>query len=185
MTLGHELQLPLDLHIPPNAPATSTVGEYTARMIDILRTTHDLARQHLKTYQEAEIRVHDQLRLGAPFQVGDSVWLHQELPPRGRPSKFHHPWVGPFVIITVLPNNVYRIRSLRTGQDLVVHYGRLKPGTGDFNRTNGNLIPAGEIPVAETIDIPPSHWGQWLRRQGGIVIPARFNLSTSQSPYWN
>ncbi len=71
--------------------AASTIGEYTARMINILRTTHDLARQHLKTYQEAEIRVHDQLRLGAPFQVGDSVWLHQELPPRGSPSKFYHP----------------------------------------------------------------------------------------------
>ncbi len=73
MTLGHELQLPLDLHTPPNAPAISKVGAYTARMIDILRTTHDLARQHLKTYQEAEITVHDQLRLGAPFQVDDSV----------------------------------------------------------------------------------------------------------------
>ncbi len=67
MALGHELQLPLDLHTPPNAPATSTVGEYTARIIGILRTTHDLARQHLKTYQEAEIRVHDQLRLGGTF----------------------------------------------------------------------------------------------------------------------
>ncbi len=57
----------------------------------------------------------------------------------------------------MLPNNVYRIRSLRTGQELVVHYGRLKPGTGDFNRTNVNLIFAGEIPVAETIDITTSH----------------------------
>ncbi len=86
MTLGHELQLPLDLHTPPNAPATSTVGEYTARMIDILRTTHDLARQHLKTYQEAEIRVHDQLRLGTPFKVGDSVWLTKNYHHEGAPA---------------------------------------------------------------------------------------------------
>ncbi len=57
----------------------------------------------------------------------------------------------------MLPNNVYRIRSLRTGQDLVAHYGRLKPETGDVNRTNVNLIPAGQIAVAETMDITTSH----------------------------
>ncbi len=99
-------------------PTASTPGEYAERMIDILRTTHDLARQHLRTYLEAEIRVHDQQRLGAPYQPGDLAWLHQEFPPRGLSSKFHRPWVGPFVITVILPNNVYRIRSLRTGQDL-------------------------------------------------------------------
>ncbi len=65
--------------------------------------------------------------------------------------------IPPSVITTVLPNNEYRIRSLRTGQDLVVHYGRLKPETGDYNCTNVDLIPAGEILAAETTDITSSH----------------------------
>ncbi len=72
LTLGRELQVPLDFYTTPNAPAPSTVGEHAARMIDILRTTHDLARQHLKTYEESETRVNDPLRLEKPSQVGDS-----------------------------------------------------------------------------------------------------------------
>ncbi len=49
MTLGRELQLPLDFYTTQNAPTPSTVGEYAVRMIDILRATHDLARQDLMT----------------------------------------------------------------------------------------------------------------------------------------
>ncbi len=46
-------------------------------MFDTLRTTHDLAGQHLCAYQDAVIRVHDQQRLGAPYQTLDTVWLNQ------------------------------------------------------------------------------------------------------------
>ncbi len=54
--------------------------------------------------------------------------------------------MGPFVITTVLPNNVYHIHSLRMGHDLVVHYGRLKTVTEDYNLTNVDLIPTDDIP---------------------------------------
>ncbi len=53
------------------------------------------------TYEEAEIRAHDQLGLEETFHVGKSARLHGH---------------------AVLPLNVYRIRSLRTSEGLVVLY---------------------------------------------------------------
>ncbi len=35
---------------------------------------------------------------------------------------------------------VYRIRRLRIGQNLVVQYGRVKAGTGNYNCTNVERI---------------------------------------------
>ncbi len=65
--------------------------------------------------------------------------------------------MGPFFITAVLPNNTYHIRSLRASQDLVVHYGRPKPGIGNYNRSNINLIPADDIPITGTVDITTNH----------------------------
>ncbi len=56
-----------------------------------------------------------------------------------------------------MPYYVYRIRRLRIGQNLVVQYGRFKPGTGDYNCTNVERIRADEIPVAKTIEVTTSH----------------------------
>ncbi len=61
---GNELPLPIDLHLSRKRQPSPTLRDY---VFYTLRTTHDLARQRLRAYQEAEIRVHDQQRLGAPY----------------------------------------------------------------------------------------------------------------------
>ncbi len=53
----------------------------------------------------------------------DMDWLNQAFPRRGQSFKFDLQWMGPFVITSIMPDNVYRISTLRTGQNLVAFIG--------------------------------------------------------------
>ena len=49
-------------------------------------------------------------------------------------KKFHRPWQGPFTVVKVIDNFVYRIRkNAAPHKRLVVHYNRLKPCHPPFN----------------------------------------------------
>ena len=50
-----------------------------------------------------------------PFAVGDRVWLHSPVVPRGKSRKLHHPWTGPWQVVKRLSDAVYRLQS-QTGR---------------------------------------------------------------------
>ena len=72
--------------------------------------------------------VYDRKIEGEPYHVGDQVWLYSPAVPRGHSRKFHKPWMGPFKIVKVMNEMVYRIQYVNQPRKLiVVHFNRLKP----------------------------------------------------------
>ena len=67
---------------------------------------------------------------GAPFEVGDLVWLwHPAIPRKYRYcAKFHRVWQGPHVIVKRISDSTYRIQSHKNKRlRQVVHFDCLKP----------------------------------------------------------
>ena len=89
---------------------------------------YSIARQRTGEKQEHQKEFHDNRVHGRFYQVGDKVWLHSPVIPRGHPKKLLHPWTGPWQIIKRLSDAVYRIQGTSGHwKRLVVHFDRLKP----------------------------------------------------------
>ena len=91
---------------------------------------HEFARQNLKKTAVCQKRNYDKKLAGKPFQVGDSVWLHQVRRKKGRNPKLDCPWEGPYLVTAVLSDVVYRIQRTQRARPKVVHSDRLKPYLG-------------------------------------------------------
>ena len=77
--------------------------------------------------QQRQKELYDKNKTGSPLKIGDKVWLHSTVVPRGKSHKFHCPWSGPFVIVKILSDVVYRIQDVqRPRRRHVVHFDRLK-----------------------------------------------------------
>ena len=78
---------------------------------------------------ERQKELYDRRVHGDEYQVGDLVWLHNPVIPKGAKRKLHCPWTGPFKVVKKLSTVVYRIQETRPNKRkcLVVHFDRLKP----------------------------------------------------------
>ena len=82
------------------------------------------------------------------------VWLNMPFVPKGASRKLFRPWQGPFRIIKVITDLVYRVErtlphSVRK-QRFVVHFARLKPFHGE------TATPETPPPQTSTPKTPPS-----------------------------
>lgn len=65
------------------------------------------------------------------FEPGDRVWLHHSAVGKGLSRKFHHQWIGPYVILNRLGRVNYHIKpEIGKGRAKVVHLNRLKSVKG-------------------------------------------------------
>ena len=105
-----------------------------------------------------DVKVH-----GAPYQVGDWVWLHSPAVLRGQCRKLHHPWTGPFKVVECIGECYYRIKSKNGKIITVVHFDRLKSFvSGTRNETyqgtppdnpDENEAPLEFAPVGSNIEV--------------------------------
>ena len=130
LMLGREVEVPLDVitETSPDAPPLKT--DYAQAVQKRLASAHDLARRHLNKAAIRQKRNYDKRLSGRPFAVGDSVWLHLVRRKKGRNAKLDCPWQGPYLVISVLSDVVYRVQKSKNAKPKVVHSDRLKPYLG-------------------------------------------------------
>ena len=128
LMFGREARLPIDLMFPPpEAQNDSTPSKYAAELRIRLEQAYHSVRQHMSLRQQRQKELYDKNKTGSPLKIGDKVWLHSTVVPRGKSRKFHCPWSGPFVIVKILSDVVYRIQDVqRPRRRHVVHFDRLK-----------------------------------------------------------
>ena len=118
--LGRELRLPDDLvyEITPSQPVPRIT--YILEAQEHLREAHDYLRK-----QELAVRLEDSEE--PPLYIkGDLVWLVSKRKYGSLISRKLQPeFIGPYKIIAVWPNHVYRVE--KNGQSSVEHESRLKP----------------------------------------------------------
>ena len=113
---------------PPDAPPLQT--DYAQAAQKRLGTANDLAREHLNKAAIRQKRNYDKWLVGKPYTIGDSVWLHNVRRKKRRNGKLGCPWEGPYLVISVLPDVVYRIQKSAKAKPNVIHADRLKPYLG-------------------------------------------------------
>ena len=142
---GRQVNLPVDLMYGSTPHEACTLGDYAHTLQNNLTEAYVLARRKGITEHNRQKALYDVKVHGAPYQVGDWVWLHSPAVPRGQCRKLHHPWTGPFKVIECIGECDYKIKSKNGKMIRVVHFDRLKPfvpGT----RTETFLGPPPENP---------------------------------------
>ena len=142
---GRQVNLPVDLMYGSTPHEACTLGDYAHTLRNNLTEAYVLARRKGITEHNRQKALYDVKVHGAPYQVGDWVWLHSPAVPRGQCRKLHHPWTGPFKVIECIGECDYKIKSKNGKMIRVVHFDRLKPfvpGT----RTETFLGPPPENP---------------------------------------
>ncbi|KAM7313162.1 hypothetical protein ISCGN_003051 [Ixodes scapularis] len=107
--------------------STSSYEQHASRLLTTLQRARDHAIVNDMKAKDAQKRHYDSTAREEGYEPGDRVLLHSPAVPRGQSSKLYLPWLGPYVVLKKLPNNVYRIQE-ETGKRKrrVVHPNRLK-----------------------------------------------------------
>ena len=150
LMFGRKARLPLDIMYGTNQPtAVHSMGAYAMQLQNLLLTAYDLVRDHITTQHQRQKTLYDKKVHGKSYKLGDLVWLHSPVPPRGSSHKLYHPWTGPFKVVKKLSEVTYRVQQLqglRTRK--VVHFDHLKPCRGNVNVMDSHSPVVDETSLA-------------------------------------
>ena len=109
LMFGRQARMPIDLMYGTGDEKEVPTTQYAAAtVVEAYRGVREkLAASHARRKNYYDQKVH-----GQPFAVGDLVWLHSVVVPRGKSKKLHHPWIGPFRVLTKLSESDYRVKKL-------------------------------------------------------------------------
>ena len=126
LIFGRQAQLPIDL-VYRTGNADTPVNEYALQLKEGLEDAYALVREKLNASHEHQKKYYDKHVHGDTFKIGDLVWLHNPVVPRGGSRKLHHPWTGPHLVVQILSTSDYKVKSLRGKKTTrIVHFNRLK-----------------------------------------------------------
>eukprot|EP00731_Ephydatia_muelleri_P006147 Em0003g395a len=155
LMFGRQARLPLDLMTGTGGSKDRSYGEHAQNLKESLQDAYDTVRNTAGMQQQRQKDLYDKRAHGKPYIIGDYVWLHSPVVPRGGSRKLHHPWTGPYKVITKLSDVTYRIQSLdKKRLRKVVHFDRLKIC---------NQVPRATVePAKEVKEQPmnPKHTGK-------------------------
>eukprot|EP00731_Ephydatia_muelleri_P023738 Em0016g9a len=154
---GREVQLPIDVMfgLPTGSGQPTNVPVYVKELRKWLSEAYERVRQHLSAEQKRHKLLYDTKVAGNPFVKGDKVWLHNAAVPRGYSKKLHRFWKGPYTVVDVLNNCVYKIKQdASPHKQHTVHFDRLKPYLHRVEHTEeAGPSQQGDVPARQTI--PP------------------------------
>ena len=129
LLFGRQARLPVDLAYGIAPMEEMTTQEYVRNLRQTLEKAYSTVRNYTGAALEQQKELYDRRVHGDEYQVGDLVWLHNPVIPKGAKRKLHCPWTGPFKVVKKLSTVVYRIQDTRPNKRkrLVVHSDRLKP----------------------------------------------------------
>ena len=143
--------------------------EFVKNVRSRLKGAHDITRECGKGAQKRQKDNYDRKATGGRYKPGDMVWLYCPATTPGRVNKFHSAWKGPYKVIKVISDVVYRIQHVtpssnrRRKQRLVVHFNRLKPCYSSSPENSESSFPSNlpdppsDLPVEEDLMVlfPP------------------------------
>ncbi|VDP93696.1 unnamed protein product [Echinostoma caproni] len=117
MLTGRELRLPTYLTLPVMPPDPLLATEFAWKLRHHLGRAHELTRKHLASAHRSQEECYDHKVSGHPVQPGESVFLHQPIPPTGRRTKLHKEWAGSYVVQEVLSETICRLKPAIRASD--------------------------------------------------------------------
>ena len=88
LMFGQQVKLPVDHMYGTGQCDTFTTGEYVRNLCKTLHDAHAIVSRVERRRQKS---FYDEKVHGKSYNVGDMVWLHSTVVPRGKSRKLHHP----------------------------------------------------------------------------------------------
>lgn len=127
LMFGREARLPVDIMYGPAEEETADIPEHVTKTKKTLELAYSRVHERLNVSHQRQKEHYDKKVHGSSFADGDLVWLHNTVVPRGKSKKLHHPWTGPYRIVSKLSDSDYKIKLPRSRKPpMVVHFNRLK-----------------------------------------------------------
>jgi hypothetical protein len=126
---GRQAKLPLDLKIETfeenELSFEDQLYKRTQQILDKMENDQRQALDNIKKSQDQQIMRHN--KRSTKLKIGDKVLLHRTDLMNNFSAKLQEKWLGPYYIHEVLPNNVYKLRTME-GKLIkgVTHGNRLK-----------------------------------------------------------
>eukprot|EP00731_Ephydatia_muelleri_P029883 Em0021g406a len=127
LMFGRQARIPVDLMYGTGPSDSFTAGEYATELRNALHNAYAVVREKCNAEHKRQKSFYDEKVHGKPYSVGDVVWLHSIVVPRGQSRKLHHPWKGPYRVQERISESDYKIRAWKGKSTQVVHFDRLKP----------------------------------------------------------
>jgi hypothetical protein len=128
LMFGREVRLPIDAVFGRPEPHAAENTEWARELRESLDTAYKIVREKQGLKQQLQKDVYDRRCNGAPYQVGDRVWLFEPAIKTGLAKKLQHPWRGPYKIKARISDVTYRIAlEAAPRRRIVVHFNRMKP----------------------------------------------------------
>ena len=156
LMFGREARLPIDVIFgPPPGEKPASPSQYALLLRQRLEAAYHCVRTQLSLQQRRQKTLYDQKASGAPYCVRDLVWLHCPAVARGHSRKFHRPWQGPYNVVKVITDVLYRIQQVKhPRRRVVVHYNRLKAYQGRLNKTFNESPSLSPAPIHRSDPAP-------------------------------
>jgi hypothetical protein len=135
MTFGRSARLPVEmLYGSPPSHVYESESEYVESLQNHLEVVHEFARNNLRISSEKHKKLYD-LKSDPDkyeYKVGDLVWYHNSARKPGVCPKLIQNWHGPYVVIEVISDVLYRIQlqhnlnNRNRNRKIVVNTDKLK-----------------------------------------------------------
>jgi hypothetical protein len=160
LMFGREVRLPIDAVFGRPEPQAAESTEWARELRQALDNAYTIVRQKQGLKQQLQKDVYDRRCNGAPYKVGDRVWLYEPAIKTGLAKKLRHPWRGPYKIKACISDVTYRIAlEAAPRRRIVVHFNRMKPYTAknlDDRRASDPSV--ARDPAASTGEHRDSHF---------------------------
>ena len=170
LMFGRELKLPVDIMFNDSREHVKSVPDYMIDLEISLQQAFSHARSAGAKAQKRQKDYYDVKTTKPRFAINDKVRLHNPAVKAGNTKKFLKPWTGPYRVVEVIDDVVYRIEHCDTGKLQVVHINRLKstiqvpeeqhapvpahlpqPALIDYVQ---DAVPAVPVPAVPVIPVP-------------------------------
>ena len=190
LMLGREVFSPMDvvLGMPPDEHSNyESRNDFVASRQRMMRDVYSTVRKHLQKAVTRHKKYYDIRVRERHFTVGDWVWYYYPRRYPRKSPKWQCNYVGPFLIVRVLPPNDAVIEKSNRMRPLVVHIDKLKRYYGDpppsWLQTQVAQVNGGEsmvdvmpsVPVQDTVTV-----GRCGTRGLGSVVPDSTGTSRRQ-----
>jgi len=131
MLFGGETTEPIDLvaGLPPDTDNSNTPPQYVQQLRERLELSHPLAREVLGKSVDRAKRQYDKNICQVQHKVCNTVWylIKGTKRVKNKVWKFLPSYEGPYFVVGLLDDLVYRIKKSLRAKIKVVHHDRLKP----------------------------------------------------------
>ncbi|GBN65283.1 hypothetical protein AVEN_233733-1 [Araneus ventricosus] len=90
-----------------------------------LESVHAFARDRIKLISERIKTRYDFRATDHHFKEGDLVWMYNPKRRRGLSPKLQQNWEGPYNVVKILNDVVYRVQTSPNAKPKVIHINRL------------------------------------------------------------